>query len=162
MKSCIFVFGVCLVLSAPNPFARSSAQTAKPTPATAKSRAKTPLPPAVEAAFKTAYPNAIIKRVSKEREGGHDVYEVESIDAGLARDINYLADGTIVDIEEAINAADVPPAVAAALTKRYPTAKIIKREKLTEGAKVSYEFQLAGVRIKDAVIAPDGTFVSPK
>ena len=59
--------GVLAQTSATKPEAKKSA------PKTA-SVAQTTLPPAIETAFKKAYPTATIKHVSKEKEGGQTVF----------------------------------------------------------------------------------------
>jgi len=123
---------------------------------------KTKLPAAVEAAFKKAYPNASIKNSSSEKEDGTLQYEIESVDGKTNRDLVYLADGTLVAAEEAIDAAAVPAPVLSALKARYPKATVTKYEKLTKGAAISYEMALKGVAVKEAEIAPDGTFINPK
>ena len=87
--------------------------------------------PAIEAAFKKAYPNATIKNVTKEIEDGKTLYEVESVDNGKRRDIIYNPDGSVVIIEDEMTQAEFPAAVAAAIAKRYPRATITLREKLT-------------------------------
>ena len=144
----------------------TAATTTKPpaskAAAAAKPTAGVKLPAAIDAAFKASYPNATIKHVSKEMEGGKEAYEVESVDRGLARDLVYRADGTVVNIEEALTPADVPAPVAAAIKARYPKATITKREKLTTGTVVQYEMQITGANVKEVVLNPDGKFVSPK
>jgi hypothetical protein len=144
--------GLVLVLAV-----SAAAQTAAASNATGAQ-----LPPAIGAAFKAAYPNATIKHVSKEKEGGKDIYEVESTDRGLARDLVYRPDGTVMSMEEALAAEEVPAPVMASLKKRYPTATITKRERVTEGATVRYELQLKGAKVGEAILNADGTFVSPK
>jgi hypothetical protein len=123
---------------------------------------KSTLPAAVAAAFKKAYPNATIKNSSSEKEDGTLQYEIESIDGATHRDLVYLADGTLVAAEEAIDATAVPAPVLAALKARYPKATVTKYERLTKGATVSYEMTLKGAAVKEAEIAPDGTFINPK
>ena len=123
---------------------------------------RTKLPAAVEAAFKKAYPNASIKNSSSEKEDGTLQYEIESVDGKTNRDLVYLADGTLVAAEEAIGVAAVPAPVLAALKARYPNASVTKYEKLTKGTAVSYELALKGAALKEAEIAPDGTFINPK
>lgn len=129
---------------------------AKAAPAGAK------LPAAVATAFHKAYPTATIKQVSSEREGGKLQYEIESADGTVRRDVNYLADGTLVVEELTIEASAVPAPVLAALKSRYPKAIVSAYERLTTPSSVSYELQLIGAAVKEAVIAPDGTFISPK
>ena len=113
----------------------ASQKTSKPSPS---------LPAAIEKAFKAAYPTATIKAVSKESYAGKDAYEVESVDNGKTRDLIYRADGTVVVIEEEIAAADLPAAVAAAITKDFPKGNVIRYERAVEGGVTSYEVQLRG------------------
>jgi hypothetical protein len=136
--------------------------TAKP--AAARPAAPVALPPAIDVAFKKAFPTATIRNVSKEKENGREQYEVESTDQGKGRDLIYLADGTLVEMEEELSAAELPTAAAAAITARYPTATITKRERLTitKGHVVQYEVALSGVKVKEVVLTADGKWISPK
>lgn len=120
---------------------------------------KTGLPPAIETAFKAAYPTATIKKVSKEKENGKEVYEVESVDGGLTRDLIYLPDGTVELVEEQVAEADVPAAVVAAIKTNFPKATVTRREKVTEKGAVRYEFQLKGAKVSSVEFTPDGQLV---
>lgn len=148
----------------------SAALAQTPPPAKAPGRqvlappasAKVKLPPAIDQAFKTAYPNATIKNVSKETEAGKPVYEVESVDGGRRRDLIYRPDGTVVSFEEELADADVPAAVSQAIKARYPKATVTFRERLVTGATVQYEIQLKGAGPGEVTLTPDGKWVSPK
>lgn len=120
------------------------------------------LPAAVTAAFKKTYPNATIRGTAKEIEGGKTVYEVESVENGKARDFMYNPDGTVIDIEEELNPADLPAPVSAALKTLYPTATIGVAEKLTKGSTVQYELQIKGAKQKSVTFTPDGKLVPPE
>jgi len=140
-------------------------QSPKPTPAAKTTGAKAPehaLPAAVEAAFRKAYPNATIKNVSKEKVNGQDEYEIESLDGGLARDLNYKADGTLILYEEQITEAMVPAAVVSAIKTRYPKATFTRTEKLFKDGTVTYEIGLKGAKVSEAILTADGKWVSPK
>ena len=152
-----------IVLVALVPTSTAGAQTA-PAPARPKPAAPAgpALPAAIDAAFRKAYPSAVVKGVSREKQGSVTVYEVESTDAGMTRDLIYHVDGTVVEMEEELGAADVPPAVTSALAARYSKATVIKREKLTKGTTVSYEIQLKGAGVAEAVLSPEGAWISPK
>jgi hypothetical protein len=144
------------------------AQTAKPAPAAKPApvaQAADPaaaLPAPVLAAFKKSYPNATIRHASKETEAGKTVWEVESIDTNLARDLVYNPDGTVVEVEEEVAMAGVPPVVADALKAKYPKATVTKAEKKTTGATVAYEFALKGAAVKSVAMTPDGKIVPAK
>jgi hypothetical protein len=151
----LFVLAPRVGASAPQA-AKPAAQAAKP--------AKLAWPPAVEAAFRKSYPNATVKGVSKEGAAGQTIFEVESIDNGRRRDINYSPDGSVVLYEEELKESEVPPAVMGAIKKRYPKAAATALERLfvTKANSANYEIILKGAPVKDVLLTPDGTWVSPK
>jgi hypothetical protein len=150
---------VCVTLAAV-----ASAQTTTPPspPPAAKTGTKPTapkgaLPASVAAAFKKAYPNAVIKNWAKETEKGKTQYEVESMDGTQRRDINYAPDGTVLIIEELIPTSALPAPVAAAVAKIYPKASITTAEKVTTKEGVTqYEVGLKGAKVTEALFTPDG------
>jgi len=146
------------------PPAKPPATQAKPAAPKPAVTPPTRMPAAVEAAFKKAYPNATVKNVAKETENGKVQYEVESVDGGRRRDINYNPDGTVILYEEELTEADVPAVVVAAIKARYPKATITTRERLYTMADKSanYEFILKGAGVSEVILTPEGTWVSPK
>jgi hypothetical protein len=121
-----------------------------------KAGAKVQLPAGVVGAFKKAYPDAVIKASAKETENGKAVYEIESVDKGLNRDLLYAADGTVLECEEQIKEADVPAPVMAALKKLYPKGTITKAEKTTKGQALQYDLALKGAPVPEVSFLPDG------
>lgn len=118
------------------------------------------LPEAVLSAFKTAYPDAVIKGASQETEQGVTYYEVESVEGTLHRDLLYAADGKAVEIEESMATTDMPAAVQETLAKEYPEAKVLNSEKLTKGDIVQYEMQIqVGEKTIELTIDPTGKIV---
>jgi hypothetical protein len=120
------------------------------------------LPAAVKDAFKKSYPTATIRGTAKETEDGKTVYEVESVDKGEARDLMYNIDGSVISIEEEMNAADLPAPVTAALKKLYPKATITVAEKVTEGKTIQYDLQIKGAAVTSVAFLPDGKVVPPE
>jgi len=115
------------------------------------------LPAAVRTAFEKTYPHAKIQGASQEVEKGKTLYEIESIEGTVRRDLLLEADGTIVEIEEEITASDLPAAVKATIQKNFPSDKIEKAEKITRGSTEEYELQLlAGKTTREVVVGPDG------
>jgi hypothetical protein len=110
------------------------------------------LPAAVTAAFQKAYPNAKIKGTSKEVENGKTMYEVESVDGKINRDLLFNADGTCAEIEEAIPVKALPDGVGTALTKTFPKGKVLKSEKLTKGETIQYELVIQSGKEKHEVV----------
>jgi uncharacterized membrane protein YkoI len=110
------------------------------------------LPAAVTAAFQKAYPNAKIKGASKEMENGKAVYEVESVDGKIRRDLLYNADGTCVEIEETVPLKALPSDVTDALKKGFPGGKVMKSEKLMKGETIQYELVIQSGKEKHEVV----------
>ncbi len=125
----------------------------------AKSAGRTALPSAVLSAFKSAYPAAVIKHTSKEQEGGKTVYEIESLDRGVNRDLLYAPDGTVIECEEQIRETDLPTPVAEAVKRLYPHATIAKAERTTRGDTLQYDLALRGAPRAEVSLLPDGTLV---
>jgi hypothetical protein len=107
-----------------------------------KKIAKKDVPSAVISAFEKAYPKAVVKGFAREVEKGKTYYEIESMDGKTGRDILYLADGTVAEVEETVAPPDLPGPVRDAVAAKYPQGKIVKAEKTTRGAEVSYEMRL--------------------
>jgi uncharacterized membrane protein YkoI len=139
----------------------SHAHQATQPPKPPKTPTKLTWTPAIEAAFKKAYPNATVKSVSKENEDGKVQYEVESMDGTQARDLVYLADGKLVSYEELIPESAVPAAVVTAVKAKYPKATISRAEKLFQDGKMNYELALKGAAKSEVVLTPQGAWVSP-
>jgi len=160
----VFVLIVaCVALAAPIALAQTAKPVAKPAAAAkpaADPAAKLPAP--ILTAFRTSYPNATIKGAAKETEDGKTVWEVESIDNGLTRDLIYNPDGTVVEIEEETAMANVPAAVTDAIKVKYPKATITKAEKMTVGQTITYELTLKGAAVASIELTPDGKVVPVK
>jgi hypothetical protein len=89
--------------------------------------------------FKAAYPNATIRGYASEKENGKQYYEVESREGTTLRDVLYNPDGTVAEVEESIDASDLPASVQETFRKQHPRAVITLAEKTTVGDKVTYE-----------------------
>ena len=62
--------------------------------------------------------------------------------------------------ETSVKSADVPPAVTAALVKRFPDARVSHWSKETERGQTTYEASLKeGLTKRDAVFAEDGSLL---
>jgi uncharacterized membrane protein YkoI len=100
------------------------------------------LPAPVLSSFQKTYPHATIKGVGMETENGKTYYEIESVDGKTNRDLLYLADGTVAEIEETAAAAELPASVKSTVTAEYPSGKIQKAEKTTRGSVVTYDVRV--------------------
>jgi hypothetical protein len=121
-------------------------------PAQEKKISRKDVPAAVLSAFARAYPHAKIRGTSTEVEKGTTYYEIESVDGTQARDLLYLADGTVAEIEEVVAASALPAPVKTAVGNEFAKAKIAKAEKVTKGTDVSYEVHVTLGSKKGSVI----------
>jgi hypothetical protein len=99
-------------------------------------------PEAVLTAFQKAYPKATIIDISQETKEGKIYYEIESKDGGQRRDLLYLADGKVFEMEEAIKVADLPKEITSGLSAEFPKGEPKKAEKITRGSTIQYEVLL--------------------
>lgn len=113
---------------------------------------------AMEAAQKAA-PGVTFESVSMDDDEGTDTYElVGKLASGKTVEVDVLADGTIEEVEEEIDAAALPAEVKATLDKELAgfAPEMIEKSTRPEG-KVVYEFEgkMDGKDI-DAEIDADG------
>ena len=97
------------------------------------------LPPAVRATVEAETKNATLKGVSKEKEKGQTVYELESIVNGRTRDLMIDSAGKVYIVEEQIDADKAPAPVRAALEAR---GTIVKLESVVQSGNTTYEGQV--------------------
>jgi hypothetical protein len=100
------------------------------------------VPPAVIAAFKSAYPNATVRGYAKESEKGKTFYEIESKDGATMRDLLYNSDGTVAEIEETIAVTDLRAEAQQTIKSKYPRGVVSRAEKVTEGDTIKYEVSI--------------------
>jgi Putative beta-lactamase-inhibitor-like, PepSY-like len=90
------------------------------------------VPKAVLDSVKAKFPRAELTDATKESEDGKTTYEIALKDGGRAVDLSATADGTITEIETAIDASTLPAKVTSALEAKYPLATIKKAEEIIE------------------------------
>jgi uncharacterized cupredoxin-like copper-binding protein len=115
------------------------------------------VPQNILTAFEKSYPNAKIKGYSKETDEGKVVYEIESKEGKIARDVTYAADGNLVSVEESMLFRQLPKPVQAAMKKEFPKSKTVKCEKILKGSVTQYELVIrSGKKQQEVVFDADG------
>ena len=123
----------------------------------ARAQRRDTLPTAIATVFRTAYPDAKILNVSRERRDGKVVYEIESRDGATRRDLIYDLAGRNLETEEVIPAASVPAAVRAAVERDVKGATIAGAERVTRETVILYEVRVrAGGRTRFLTYDPAG------
>jgi uncharacterized membrane protein YkoI len=129
-----------------------------PTTAQEKKIQRSDLPAAVQKTVDEESKGATIKGFSTEVEDGKRLYEVELTVNGHGKDISMDAQGHIVEIEEEMALASLPPAVKDGLMKAAGKGAITKVESLTKNGKVvAYEANVkTGTKHSEVQVGADG------
>jgi hypothetical protein len=121
------------------------------------------LPSEVKTSFEKIYPHAVMNNAGKEVEKGETMYEIESVEGKIRRDILFKKDGTVYEVEETVSAALLPKVVAASVKKNFPKFTIRKAEKSTRSSDTTYEMILEkGSKKFEVVFSTDGKIVEKK
>ncbi len=97
------------------------------------------VPAAVMGAFHKAFPKAVIKGTSIETEKGKKNFEIESLEGSKHIDLLITPAGKITEVEETIQADQLPTNIMKTLGSKFKGFKIEKAEKVTHGAVSNYE-----------------------
>ena len=97
------------------------------------------LPVPVQNTVKEQTRSAKLVGVTKEKEGGKTVYELETMADGKSRDLMIDAAGAIISVEQEVALDTIPAAAQAAIQKKIAGGKLTKVETVTKGSAVSYE-----------------------
>ena len=116
------------------------------------------LPPAVEKAVVEQSRGSTIRGFSEEKVHGQHFYEAELVVNGHSKDVLIDVHGAVVEVEEQIELAAVPPAVREGLQARANKGKIVKVETLTKkGNLVAYEAEIVkNGRKTEVQVSPGG------
>src|SRR5437667_8181133 len=91
----------------------------------------TDLPMPVQKTVKEQTRDATLIGITKEKENGKTVYEVETKVNGKGRDILVDTTGGLIEVEQEVEIDSIPAAAKAAIEKRAAGARITKVETLT-------------------------------
>jgi hypothetical protein len=117
------------------------------------------LPDAVQQRSKgLLVPGTTVHRCVKDVSSGKTTYEIEMITPKGSKDVTFSSTGEVLEVEQQVDPATLPPAVSAALAKAATGGKLGKVESLTRlGQLISYEstVETAGKHVEVA-LRPDG------
>jgi uncharacterized membrane protein YkoI len=121
------------------------------------------LPAAVLKQARIEARDATIHGCVKDRENGKLTYEVETLKDGRSRDIVLDASGTVLEVEQEIEASSLPPAVSGAIARAANGGKVGKIESVTRGGSIaSYETTIMNNgRRHEVAFDPQGATVKP-
>lgn len=118
----------------------------------ARKISKQSLPSEVLEVFEAKYPTASITGQLKQTREGMAYYEIESIDSSKHRDVLFLKDGTIVEVQETISLDELPQFVRDSVNTKYPDVPILSAERSTRDSHVEYELVLGSGKKKTEVL----------
>jgi len=118
------------------------------------------LPMPVQQTVKEQTKDATLVGITKEKENGKTVYEVETKVNGKGRDILVDTTGAVIEVEQEVEIDSIPAAAKAAIEKKAAGAKITRVETLTKGGKTTYEAAITkGKKTSEITVAADGSAV---
>lgn len=97
------------------------------------------VPQAILRAFTTSYPDATIREYSEEVAEGKTYYEISFEFQGTEIDILYNIEGEVIELEETIDAEEMPDQIREAIAREIPQFSLIRIERVKEEEKVFYE-----------------------
>jgi len=100
---------------------------------------KKDVPVNVMTTFQKAYPKAVVKGTSIEKEHGKKYYEIESMEGSKHIDLLITSAGKITEIEETISTDQIPGSIMKTLGAKFKGLKVEKAEKVTHGSVSDYE-----------------------
>ena len=78
----------------------------------------------MKASLDARFPGATITQVTKEMENNETIYDIEMTKGGKKHEMDCKEDGTVVDIQNEIDAKDLPAAATTAIKAKYPGSTI--------------------------------------
>jgi hypothetical protein len=117
------------------------------------------LPDAVQQRSKSLLePGTTVQGCVKDVSRGKTTYEIEMITPKGSKDDTFSATGDILEVEQQVDPASLPPAVSAAFAKAATGGKLGKVESLTrQGQLISYESTVeTGGKHREVAFRPDG------
>ena len=123
-----------------------------------KTLTRAQLPAAVEKTVAAESKGATIQGFSTEVEDGKTLYEAALKINGHNRNLIIDKNGSVLEVEDEVAMASLPPAVQAGLQKAAGTGKISIVESLTKKGKlVAYEATVkTGTKTSEVQVGPDG------
>lgn len=124
------------------------------------------IPEVVMNTLKAKFPNAEIRKWTKEKEGDIFIYDIEFEQLGRKFEADIKEDGTIHNWEKAIETNDLPEIVMKSVEVKYPEAtitEIMEISTVIEGKDALEEYEIVLETVKkteiELTVAPDGTIL---
>ena len=146
-----FLFALSL-LPPPSAFAQDSEKPVK----------MKDLPEAVQKTVHEQSKGATIRGLTREVEHGKTFYEVELKVDGHNKDVLIDPTGAVVEVEEVVALASLPPAVKAGIEKHAAGGTVVMVESVTrKDAVVAYEAHVkTGAKYSEVKVGPDGQLIA--
>ena len=129
----------------------------------AKKLKESDVPQKVMDAVKARFPNAKIDSVEREKEDGNVIYDIELTQDGRKYETDVKEDGTLLEVEKALDAKDWPANVTQAVMAKYPrtTIKEVMEKSLVKDGKETVHEYVVVIRFNDSqekelTVTPDG------
>jgi uncharacterized membrane protein YkoI len=121
------------------------------------------VPQKVMDAVKARFPNAKIDSVEREKEEGNVIYDIELTQDGRKYETDVKEDGTLVEVEKALDAKNWPANVTQAVMAKYPRTtikEVMEKSLVKDGKETVHEYEVV-IRYNDSqekelTVTPEG------
>jgi hypothetical protein len=124
------------------------------------------VPPKVMSAMDTRFQGAQYTSITREEEQGNTIYDFELTQGGRKYEADVKEDGTIMEIEKAIEKRDLPAPVSEALNKKYPNAtynEVMEKSLVNGKQETPHEYEVvlrtAKGKEQEVTVSTDGKIV---
>ena len=129
----------------------------------AKKIKESDVPQKVMDAVKARFPNAKIDSVEREKEDGNVIYDIELTQDGRKYETDVKEDGTLLEVEKALDAKDWPANVTQAVMAKYPRTtikEVMEKSLVKDGKETVHEYEVV-IRYNDSqekelTVTPEG------
>lgn len=117
------------------------------------------VPAVVQEKAKSMLDGGAIRRCIKDVSKGKTTYEMETVKHGRSKDMTFDPRGNMLEVEEQVDLASLPPQVAAAMQKAAGGGQLGSIESLQrKGVLISYEAVVTdGGKRREVAFRPDGS-----
>ena len=105
-------------------------------------------------------PGAKVLQWEKDTRDGKTIFEVGIRDGEKELTLVYSDAGVLMETEEGIPVAQLPPAVTDAVKRLYPGATVVEADKVTRPDRVLFEVKIKGTRVMEILLTEAGELMT--
>lgn len=117
------------------------------------------MPTAALKTFEAAFPKVKVNVYLTESENGKILYEFETFEETIKRDILYTPGGTLDEVEDVLTTKTIPAEIAKAITTEMYKSRILGGKKTTKGSEVTFDVKIKFKKTGKVILSTDGKII---